>query len=374
MSGSQDSSAALQASVLARRSSGIEELPKHLWVNRPQVWAKILLCLALYVFGSSVLGLLLALLVSLAGEVTPNGPVAMFLGFWSSSLAADVLFLGGSIGSGIAGVLVAKKSKLVSIALAAALTSLTYMLAIALINDVPFRVAGAGGGRPDAPSILLSPLFGLPGLVFAASAPAIARGYLIGIMAGETQSMPFESSVENRNELLLRPSGKALPANMIRWGGLLALAVGGLFVFAWIGRLSIAISEWTSGVFAALVIFISLATWINVRNDRVFAGDDRFGIIDWRGHRRAWPLSILGRVVYGPVEIGGQERAQVISVTLILDSDESALISLTDYVWAATDLQPLWDRLGKEPVAGWSEPLRPRALRRRFHGAVPGLP
>lgn len=151
------------------------------WTNHPRAWLVIGLGLAMYVVASSVLGLIIPLILTSIGAITPSGPVAAFLAVWSNNVGADVAFVAGSIASAVVGVLVAKTSTIRSIALAAVLTALTYMIAAGFGLQSPIGMPGEGGPPPPgAPNfngiaILVTPLVGIVGVVFAAVAPAIAR-------------------------------------------------------------------------------------------------------------------------------------------------------------------------------------------------------
>jgi hypothetical protein len=168
-------------------------LAKRGWGNRPSVWPLIGLGLAVYILASSVLGLILPLLLA---TYPPGGPVAVFVGTWSTSIVADAVFVIGSVASAIAGVLVAKRSKLGSLTLAAVLTWLTYTITAAFIVG-PMGMPGEGGSPPpgaDDPYrgivILVAPLFGAVGLIFAAIAPTVAHGYLVRFLAEEPTAEP----------------------------------------------------------------------------------------------------------------------------------------------------------------------------------------
>jgi hypothetical protein len=128
-------------------------------------------------------------LVILASIPTPTdgaahiGPVGAFLVAWSTSVVADAVFVIGSIVGAVAGVMVARRSVLGSIAVAAVVAWLTYTIAAALIVG-PVGMPGEGG--PPAPGaddpvrgffILVAPLIGFVGLIFASVAPAMARPY-----------------------------------------------------------------------------------------------------------------------------------------------------------------------------------------------------
>jgi hypothetical protein len=166
---------------------GDQSSPRRGSANRLHVWPLIGLSLAVYILASSILGLIIELMLN-------NDAAAEFLRWWRTSAAADAVFVVGSIAGGVAGMMLAKTSKLGSIGLAAVLTGLTYTTAAALYNAATCaQVTGCGYALIDpfrGGAVLLTPLYGSVGLVFAAVAPAFARGHLVRLLAGETRPRP----------------------------------------------------------------------------------------------------------------------------------------------------------------------------------------
>ena len=136
-------------------------------VIRLRTGLQVTLLFTFYTAISSVLGLIFT--------VGPFGVLVV----WSISLAADVVFVFGSIAAAVVSLSVAK-SKRNSIALAAVITWLTYGIAAEIALQA-FGTRGAGGSPlPDSfPSLGLvlldAPLIGLAGVAFAAITPAVAR-------------------------------------------------------------------------------------------------------------------------------------------------------------------------------------------------------
>jgi hypothetical protein len=138
-----------------------------------------MLLLAIYVAVSSVLGLLLWL-----------GPVGVLV-VWSMSIAADVVFVVGSIAGALVGVTVAKSTR-GSIALAGVITWLTYGIAA----DIALKAFGTplGGGSPPPDSfpnlgivLVDAPLVGLAGVAFAAVAPALLRERVKRLLGADSE-------------------------------------------------------------------------------------------------------------------------------------------------------------------------------------------
>jgi hypothetical protein len=164
-----------------------EQEPVRTRAHGPVLWSVIALSLVAYVACSSVLGLILLILASIPTHTDGAahiGPLATFLVAWSTSVVADAVFVIGSIAGAVAGVIVARRSGVGSIAVAAVAAWLTYTIAAALILG-PVGMPGEGG--PPAPGaddsfrgilIFVAPLIGIVGLVFAAVTPSIARSYL----------------------------------------------------------------------------------------------------------------------------------------------------------------------------------------------------
>jgi hypothetical protein len=128
-------------------------------------WLLVGLLLVPYIFISSVLGL--AILTSLDFD--------RFVGIWSASAAADAAFVVGSIAAGVAAVIVANRFTWGSIALAGALTWVTYT--VAAILEAP------GAELWSAMSVVLQ--FGVFGLIFGAVAPAAARVWLVRLLTND---------------------------------------------------------------------------------------------------------------------------------------------------------------------------------------------
>jgi hypothetical protein len=140
-------------------------------VNRPRAWIQGTLLLTAYVVVSSVLGLILLI-------VWWVGPVGVLV-VWSTSIAADVVFVIGSITAAVVGVAVTT-SKRGSILRAAAITWLTYGIAAEIALSAFGTLVNGGSTMPDnfpsLPIVLFdAPLLGLAGMAFAAIAPALLR-------------------------------------------------------------------------------------------------------------------------------------------------------------------------------------------------------
>jgi hypothetical protein len=139
-------------------------------VSRPRVWLRVALLLAVYTGVSSVLGLVLL--------IPWLGPAGVLI-VWSTSIAADVVFVIGSIGAVVAGVTLAKTTR-GSIGLAAVITWLTYGISAELALGAFGALGNGGSSPPDSfPSLGIvlvdAPLLGLSGVAFAAIAPALMR-------------------------------------------------------------------------------------------------------------------------------------------------------------------------------------------------------
>ena len=188
--------------------------------------------------------------------------------------------------------------------------------------------------------------------------------------------MPQGSGVKAQPPLVIRPSQSAGPLSE------LALAMlGGSVILAFMAyQQGMPLYAYVAGVLVVGSLAIGGYGWLYARNARMFVTEDEFGNSDWLGRRRQWPRSVIARIVQGPVSIGGAETiAESNTVTisqeiLILKADETTLVSLSPGAWSESDLTDLWRRLGTEPTVGWTEPLRPEKLRKRFKGAASELP
>lgn len=142
--------------------------PKSGLVNVVAAWVVIILLLAFYIGISSFLGLIVF------------GPVGIIVA-WSLSLAADVVFVVGSITAAFVGVVVAKSAR-GSVALTAVITWVTYCGAAWIASRASATLGGGGpqtarpDNLPDLGIVMLNATrFGLVGLAFAAVIPALAR-------------------------------------------------------------------------------------------------------------------------------------------------------------------------------------------------------
>ena len=148
-------------------------------MNRARVWLRVALLLALYTAVSSFLGLIL---------LFPwLGPLGL-LEVWSTSIAADIVFVTGSIAGAVAGVAVARSTR-GSITLAAVITALTYGFAaeIALRAFSSLQTTGSPSSQDFASlgTVLVdAPLLGLAGVAFASIAPALLRERVKRLLAG----------------------------------------------------------------------------------------------------------------------------------------------------------------------------------------------
>jgi hypothetical protein len=147
-------------------------------VNRVRTWLQIALLSAVYTGVSSVLGLIWWL-----------GPIGVLV-VWSTSIAADVVFVVGSIAAAVVGVTVAKSTR-GSMALAGAITWLTYGIAAEIALRAFGTLLADGSPPPDGPSLgivlLDAPLIGIAGVAFAAIAPALLRERVKRLMASDAE-------------------------------------------------------------------------------------------------------------------------------------------------------------------------------------------
>lgn len=188
--------------------------------------------------------------------------------------------------------------------------------------------------------------------------------------------MRAESGAEPLPELVIRPSRAA--------GSIPSLALTMLGAAAVLAFISFQQRQPMFAYIALAVVVGSLVIgaylWLSIRNVRMLVTKDYFARSDWLGRRRRWPLTLIGRVVQGPVEIGGSDTVEgphtvdISQEILILNVKESTLWSISPQQWRDSDLDLLWKRLGKQPMVGWTEPIRPEDLRKRFPGAAAELP
>jgi hypothetical protein len=152
------------------------------FVNRPRAWLLVALLLAAYIGLSSVLGLVLLIM--------SEGLLGVLL-VWSTSIAADIVFVIGSIAGAVAGVTVAK-SRRGSIALTAVIIWLTYGIAaeIALTAFSSLAQDASPTVSPDnLPNVGIvladAPLLGLTGVAFASIVPTLLRERLRRLLTTE---------------------------------------------------------------------------------------------------------------------------------------------------------------------------------------------
>lgn len=125
---------------------------------------------ALFVFLSSLLGL--------SGRVLPFNPPGAFafMGeIWSTSAFADVVFAGGTILAGFAGVQLARRSVIASVVLGILAHWLVYAVSFLILNEAGPREEARGQGFGWALYLVAS--WGFPGLIFAALAPPLAASW-----------------------------------------------------------------------------------------------------------------------------------------------------------------------------------------------------
>lgn len=225
---------------------------------------------------------------------------------------------------------------------------------------------------PPSAGLLAARRFGL-------GQPLPRLGDLVHILDRETQDATSiaQQRLTGKVGVVIRPLHGASPL-----GGIILAMLGGSAVLAlmayWQGKPDYA---YIAGVLVVGSAAIGGYMRLHVRKARIFVTEDQFGRSDWLGRQRLWPRSAVGRVVQGPVSIGGAEdtiggshTADSSLVILILGVDGSTLESLSPEQWSESDLRLLWKELGMEPTEGWTEPLRPEKLRKRFPGAVFELP
>ena len=110
------------------------------------------------------------------------------------------------------------------------------------------------------------------------------------------------------------------------------------------------------------------------RNERIYVDGGRLGQVDMWGRKKEWPIQSIKGAVFGPVSLGEQSELPEAPVTLVLDQSGASLMSLSPLLWDAADLDRLWQKLGIQPVQGWTAPMTPEVLRRSYPGAVRELP
>lgn len=94
------------------------------------------------------------------------------------------------------------------------------------------------------------------------------------------------------------------------------------------------------------------------------------------GRSSVWSIDSIKGAVSGSVNMrsGGKSLIPNVNVVLLIDRNGASMMSLSPSLWDPTGLERLWQRLGIEPVAGWTEPLLPEDLRRKYPGAVHEIP
>jgi hypothetical protein len=148
-------------------------------LNRARAWLQAALLLAVYTAVSSFLGLILLL--------PWLGPLGLLV-VWSASIAADIVFVIGSIAGAVAGVAVARSTR-GSITLTAVITALTYGIAA----EIAVRAFGGlvGGSPPpqdfsNLGTVLVdAPLLGAAGVAFASITPALLRERVKRLLAAD---------------------------------------------------------------------------------------------------------------------------------------------------------------------------------------------
>jgi hypothetical protein len=94
------------------------------------------------------------------------------------------------------------------------------------------------------------------------------------------------------------------------------------------------------------------------------------------GRSHLWSVDSIKEAVSGSVNMSARGKSLIpnVHVVLLIDRNGAAMMSLSPSLWDPTDLEHLWQRLGVEAVEGWTEPLLPEDLRRKYPGAVHEIP
>ena len=148
------------------------------------MWLRVALLLALYTAVSSFLGLILLL---------PWLGLLGLLVVWSTSIAADVVFVIGSIAGAVAGVAVARTTR-GSITLTAVITALTYGIAAEIALRAFSSLLNAGSPSPQdftslGTVLVDAPLLGLAGVAFASITPALLRQRIKRLLAADAEPL-----------------------------------------------------------------------------------------------------------------------------------------------------------------------------------------
>lgn len=130
-----------------------------------------------------------------------------------------------------------------------------------------------------------------------------------------------------------------------------------------------------AGFVGALVLVVG-GLWLYRRNARIFVRGTQIGQVDMWGRSSVWSIDSIKGAVSGSVNMrsGGKSLIPNVNVVLLIDRNGASMMSLSPSLWDPTGLERLWQRLGIEPVAGWTEPLLPEDLRRKYPGAVHEIP
>ena len=194
------------------------------------------------------------------------------------------------------------------------------------------------------------------------------------------QNAAVASSDRGTNlDLELRPSRKpgwlrAIPKASVTLLGLFGLGL----VLVWIKRPTVVgfvALVGLGGIVASLVVAV-VGLWLYRRNERIFVRGTQVGQVDMWGRKRVWSIDLIEKAVSGLVKMSSDGTSLIpdVQVALLVDRNGASMMSLSPSVWDPTDLERLWQRLGIDPVPGWTEPLLPEDLRRRYPGAVREIP
>ena len=212
-----------------------------------------------------------------------------------------------------------------------------------------------------------------------ARAGEIASDQAVDRARRRIQNAAVASSASGSVDLELRPSRnpgwlRALPRASISLVGLFAVGL----VVVWLERpatVGLAAMIGLMTVAAVSVVVVS-ALWLYRRNERIFVRGMQIGQVDMWGRRSVWSIASIKEAVSGSVKISSDGKSLIseVNVVLLIGRNGASMMSSSPWLWDPIDLERLWKRLGIEVVAGWTEPLLPEDLRRRYPGAVHEIP
>jgi hypothetical protein len=165
-----------------------------------------------------------------------------------------------------------------------------------------------------------------------------------------------------------------MPKAMATLVGLLALGVVGVGIDR---PASVGLATMIAfGTVVSCTFVVVVGLWLYRRSARIFVRGSQIGQVDMWGRTRVWSIESIKEVVSGTVDMRSDGRSLIpdVPVVLVIDQGGASMMSLSPSLWDPADLERLWQRLGIELAAGWTEPLLPEDLRRRYPGAVHELP